>query len=1252
MARAVVALAFAAAIGALWFPAAGRCDGPEVPVAERGPGSGAYAAVTPRLVAQIGHSDTVNSVAFSPDGNMVLTGGDTTARLWNAQTAQLLRTFSGHELAVDSVAFSRDGKAVLSGSEDGTARLWDSQTGRLVRTFSGYNGPVTSVSFSPDGETILTGSYYNTAKLWSAQTGQLLHTLAGHQDRISSVAFSPDGKTVLTGSHDSTARLWDSQTGRLVRTFSGHTSSVMSVAFSPDGSTLLTGCFDKTARLWNAHTGNLLRTFLGHTGWVESVAFSPDGKTVLTGSSDRTARLWDAHTGGPLRMFTGHTDQVNSVAFSPDGKTILTGSFDQTARLWSAQSGQLLRTFTGRAHSVNTVAFSPDATMLLTGGTDNMTHLWSTKTGQLSGSFAREFFEVNSVAFSPDGRKVLTGGAGPYLWSAQTRHLLRVFNGDDGEVTSVSFSPDGKTVVAGCEDGTAWLWDSQNGKPMHTLRRNTDDADAVNSVAFSPDGKTVLTGSDRYGGQLWNAKTSQLLRTFPEHADGFEEATSASFSPDGKNVLTGRDHYGVQLWNAKTGQLLRTFPEHADGFVRTTSVGFSPDGKTVVTGSSGRTARLWNAQSGQLLRTLSGHTDEVTSIAFALGGTMMLTGSKDATSKLWDTAAGRELCTLISFDDGTWAVTDPDGRYDASNGGDVEGLHWVVGNEPIDLYQLKERYYEPGLLAKIMAHKPLRPVPNFTTSAVALYPEATVDLPAPGQTTTTIHVTNQGGGIGAVQVLVDGKELTADARPAGFDPNQQTATIPLDLAGLPALLNNEPHQVDVITHNAEGYLASRGTRLAVALPAAPTSTAPAAPAPRLFALIVGISDYSDPVLHLRFPAKDAQDFATALTVGAKRLFGADSVDMHLLTSDQPDAARQPTHANIEAALQDIQQKAAPSDILLVYLSGHGVSFRPKADPGAADAGEDLYCYLTQDARSADPNVLADPGVRSQTALTSEELAHWMHPRTGIHTGKEVLILDTCAAGAAAVRLVEQRDLPSEQIRALDRLKDRTGFHILMGCASDAVSYEADRYGQGVLTYALLQGLRGAALRNGEFADVSGLFQYAADRVPDLASNIGGIQRPEVSAPVGTSFDIGEYTTAEKAEVPVAMERPLILKPVFLDAETVDDQLRLNELVADRLRALSESGSARGPGSAAAPGGTGVGGIVYVDAAEMPGAVQVRGSYTVAAAAASGGGGGTVRVTLRLRRDGAEIGSAMVTGSVSDPAGLADRIAAAIEERAR
>ena len=101
---------------------------------------------------------------------------------------------------------------------------------------------------------------------------------------------------------------------------------------------------------------------------------------------------------------------------------------------------------------------------------------------------------------------------------------------------------------------------------------------------------------------------------------------------------------------------------------------------------------------------------------------------------------------------------------------------------------------------------------------------------------------------------------------------------------------------------------------------------------------------------------------------------------------------------------------------------------------------------------------------------------------------------------------------SVEIRALERMKDRTGMYVLAGSAADAVSYEASLYGQGLLTYSLLFGIKGAALRNSEFVDIMTLFQYSANKVPELAKDIGGVQKPEIRIPHGgQSFDIGRLT---------------------------------------------------------------------------------------------------------------------------------------------
>jgi hypothetical protein len=322
----------------------------------------------------------------------------------------------------------------------------------------------------------------------------------------------------------------------------------------------------------------------------------------------------------------------------------------------------------------------------------------------------------------------------------------------------------------------------------------------------------------------------------------------------------------------------------------------------------------------------------------------------------------------------------------------------------------------------------------------------------------------------------------------------------------------------------------------------------------------------------------------------------------------------PSRENLRKAFESAALEAKPDDVLVVYLSGHGTT---------APDGE--YWYLTREARTTD---LSDPRVRALSGVSSAELTDWIK---AVKATKQVLILDTCAAGAAAAKLAQIRALSSDQRRAIARLKDRTGLHVLMGSAADAASYEANQYGQGLLTHSLLQGMRGAALRDGEFVDVAKLFGYATDLVPTLARGIGGIQEPIVSAPKGASFDIGQLTIAEKSRVPVANVRPVIQRTMLLrDMPPYSDALDLSRLVNAGLRDAADPSA-------------GAGRICFADADDMAGALRITGRYR--------DDGRIVRVDVYLSDETRDLAHFDVSGSATDPGEIAKAVVKKAEEAA-
>jgi len=405
-----------------------------------------------------GHTNSVNSVSFSPDGRTLASGSsyDGTVKLWDMVSSQERATLKGHTISVLSVTFSPDGRTLASGSNDRTVKLWDVASGVEKATLK-HAYPVRSVSFSPDGRTLASGSDDRTVKLWDVASGQekaILKVLTF----VRSVSFSPDGRTLASGNENKTVKLWDVASGQEKVTLKGHADSVWSVSFSPDGRTLASSSDDRTVKLWDVASGQEKVTLKGHAYRVWSVSFSPDGRTLASSSSDSTVKLWDVASGAEKATLRGHANSVSSVSFSPDGRTLASGSDDKTVKLWDVASGQEKVKLIGQAYPVWSVSFSPDGRTLASGSSDNTVKLWDMASG---------------------AEKVTLKG-----------HI--------STVSSVSFSPDGRTLASGSLDNTVKLWDMASGAEKMTLKGH---AHPVTSVSFSPDGRTLASGGGGGGGQ-------------------------------------------------------------------------------------------------------------------------------------------------------------------------------------------------------------------------------------------------------------------------------------------------------------------------------------------------------------------------------------------------------------------------------------------------------------------------------------------------------------------------------------------------------------------------------------------------------------------------------------------------------------------------------------------------------------------------------------------------------------------------------
>lgn len=578
-----------------------------------------------------GHAEKIWSVAFSRDGKRLLTvSWDLSVKVWDTARGVLLSTLEG-EADVAGAAFSPDGALVLIAADD-QARLWEARSGKLVRTFDGHSETVENANFSPDGGRVVTASWDRTARVWDTESGALQLTLRGHAYGVMYAAFSPDGERIVTASKDNTAKVWNAANGRELATLIGHSDEIWNVSFSADGKRLATLAWDKSVRIWDMSDYHLITTIDGHDLSIETAQFSPDGRFIVTASRDRSAKVWDAIDGKQVAVLMGHSGEVWSAGFSPDSASVVTASEDKTARIWSvprlAAKAPEEDNVAGRAEGVTRAAFSPDRRQFVTTSRDQTVKVWDVEGGALQLTLEGHAGDVNSADFSPDNTRIVTasGDNTARIWSAEGGALLASLEGHTGAIERATFSPDGSLIATSSHDKTARLWNAEDGALLNTL---TGHIDAVVSTAFSPDGSRAITASLDGTAKLWNVADGALLHTLEGHSDS---VMNALFSPDGSRAATVSRDETAKVWDAGSGELLATLEGHTQEIL---SAAFSPDGSRIVTASADKTAMVWNALDGSLLVSLEDPGGGILNASFSPDGEAIITASGDNTTRTW-----------------------------------------------------------------------------------------------------------------------------------------------------------------------------------------------------------------------------------------------------------------------------------------------------------------------------------------------------------------------------------------------------------------------------------------------------------------------------------------------------------------------------------------------------------------------------------------------------------------------------------------
>ena len=347
--------------------------------------------------------NSINSVAFRPDGQKVLSGTNchpASIRLFDINTANLDwdYTVGSNYMCVMGVTFSSNNNYIAAIEEFGNIFVFDN-TGPTPFIIDTINTGTTygfSTAISPSNNMVAVGCSNGKLKIYNLPGGTLAKDITAHSNWVMSVCYSPNGNYIVTTGSDNKVKVWDN-TGTLIHTLTGHSGYVTSAKVTPDNNFVVSASRDDKIKIWNINTGVLVQTINGHVGDINAVDVSPDGSKIVSASSDSTCKIWDFNTGSLITTFgVADSGKINAVAWSPNGNKIVTGNAKSDVTLWSIPASVGINEFESVSFNLQAYPnpFSTSATIF-----SEMKNC-SVKITDITGNIVRTFSNANQFPFT------------------------------------------------------------------------------------------------------------------------------------------------------------------------------------------------------------------------------------------------------------------------------------------------------------------------------------------------------------------------------------------------------------------------------------------------------------------------------------------------------------------------------------------------------------------------------------------------------------------------------------------------------------------------------------------------------------------------------------------------------------------------------------------------------------------------------------------------------------------------------------
>jgi hypothetical protein len=772
---------------------------------------------------------------------------------------------------------------------------------------------------------------------------------------------------------------------------------------------------------------------------------------------------------------------IAAMDISRDGRYLLVGDFGfadlmpASLRVWDLKEGRQVSVTRSLTYAVGTVAISPDGRFAIEGGQGGRALLdefpsfvvWNVETGKLvEKGFAGSIGEwvVDKVQYSPDGRYFLAADQNCILlYDAKTINVVR-------------------TCPPGCKPDTRILT-----RFMYPMTVAT----------FSPDGKYILSGGSDAVLHLWDVETGTEIRQFHGHTGGLTYGINAiAMTPDGRYALTSSpndDH--VKVWDIEAGVEARRisgFKNWEGEFIGGMSL--SPDGRYAFV--LAKPTGIWDIRTGECLMELQYVWKGVATATYPVtqyhpDGRHVMMSVCESAIRMYDTKTGEEVAVLIGFEDGEWLAITTEGYYNASENG-AQYLSVKVGEALYSVDKFYDVFYRPDIVGAKLRGEDISGLITITMQDAIKSPPPDVEFTSEPETDMSTakvryRIKSAGGGIGEVRIFHNGKLIESDGyyREAARAPSDTVNIASMDSKSIyndmrsvavkgtieaTPVASREKGDVlegckefDIVNgENEISITAFNGTNtIQGALKTVKFEANVPAGEPHLYILAIGVDEYEDKNISLKYAAKDAAEMANKIAAQSATVYNSENIHRLLLKNGQA------SKLNIINTITDLARKAKPQDGFILFVAGHGVLL------------QNQYYMLTHDF---------DGTVRETNMISSNEI---VEASKKIKSLSQLLIFDTCHAGGVDTIVNGLYDA------RMSVLAKKMGLHIYASASDTQAAMDGYR-GNGLFTYTLLDGLNNnrAADEDGDGkVSVAGLGSYSKERTTQLSEENGHAQTP-------------------------------------------------------------------------------------------------------------------------------------------------------------